>query len=434
MALLFTALLGLSAAILGYFLYDFSSQDFVRETEAVIDVEITHLRSTVEPYDQSQVINYLNKKIAASSGNYYRYEDSSGHLLAGNIETLPENIERITEGILRFSLIQDGVKQNFAAKIHTFDDASRVMVVRNIDGIINSFERWKRLSILIMIFMAIVVMVSFGISHFVVSRINRIAETASDIIATGDLSRRISIDTQWDDLSNLAQVLNDFLDRNEVLIEGIRDISNNIAHDLRTPLTHLRNDIEKLKKQQSDTEPFNKLLGEADHILAIFNSLLRIATLEKGKRNQAFQPLDLSQLLRDVIELYEPVAEEKHLRLQCAHLPSCTLMGDRHLLFQLFANVLDNAIKFSPAQTKIDIALVQSKDTIAVQISDQGPGIPAHEKDRVFRRFFRGDASRSTIGNGLGLSLVKAITDLHQGEIQLGDNAPGLCFVVRLKP
>ncbi len=297
-----------------------------------------------------------------------------------------------------------------------------------------SYAHFQRLSILIMVFMSLVVLVSFVISTFVVSRINTIARTAREIMDTGDLSRRISIDTNWDDLSNLAQVLNGFLARLESLMDGIREVSNNIAHYLRTPLTHLRNQIEELKTKPATDADMDALLAESDRILAIFHSLLRIANIEKTKRHQALEEVNLAALLQDVAELYEPVAEEKNIRLLLQQENRQIIKGDKHLLFQLFANVLSNAIKFSPAGGEVSVSIDADKNGVRILIDDHGPGIHASEKEAVFRRFYRGDASRSTEGNGLGLSLVKAIVDLHQGGIALEDNHPGLRVRVRFQP
>jgi signal transduction histidine kinase len=249
-----------------------------------------------------------------------------------------------------------------------------------------------------------------------------------------DLSRRIAIDTQWDDLSNLAQVLNQFLEQLEVLMTGVREVSNNIAHDLRTPLAGLRSDIESLKGGQVDDQQLDALIAETDKILGIFQSLLRITNIEQGKRTHAFAAVDLRALLQDVIELYEPVAEEKEVTLYAQLVPPLTINGDADLLFQLFANVLDNAVKFSPYGARIEIGAVQERGRVVISIVDHGPGIPDSEKEKVFKHFYRGDASRSTQGNGLGLSLVKAVVQQHQGQIVLEDAEPGLSVKVVLQP
>lgn len=286
----------------------------------------------------------------------------------------------------------------------------------------------RNAGIVVIALMSVVVLVSFIISHFVVSRINTIAQTAREIMDTGDLSQRISIDSQWDDLSNLAQLLNRFLERNEALMDGIREVSNNIAHDLRTPLTHLRNQIEDLKSREITENDREALLAEADHLLAIFNSLLRISNIEKGARHHAFSEVDLHALISDVVEFFEPLAEEKNISIAYSTSSEFITKGDRHLLFQLFANILSNAIKFSPENSEV----VVSANATEVVIADRGTGIADAEKELVFRRFYRSDTSRSSEGNGLGLSLAKAIADLHQGSIVLEDNHPGLRVIIRL--
>lgn len=291
-------------------------------------------------------------------------------------------------------------------------------------------EPSKVAGIIVISLMSIVVLVSFIISRFVVIRINTIAQTARNIIDTGDLSQRIQINTKWDDLSNLAQVLNHFLERNEALMDGVREVSNNIAHDLRTPLTHLRNQIEDMKSRNLKENDMDELLAEADHILAIFNSLLRISNIEKGKSYQAFEEIKLHTLIGDVVELFEPVAEEKNIHIQYKKSSDIHVSGDRHLLFQLFANIISNAIKFSPEGSEVIISATQSE----VIIADRGTGIADAEKELVFRRFYRSDSSRNMEGNGLGLSLVKAIIDLHHGSIALEDNHPGLRVKIRLQP
>lgn len=292
----------------------------------------------------------------------------------------------------------------------------------------------KVFSVIIVFMMLGVVLVSFGISHFVVSRINRIAGTAQNIIDTGDLSERISIDTKWDDLSNLAQVLNGFLAQIESLMSGVREVSNNIAHDLRTPLTALRADIESLKGKNVTDDDLDGLLAESDRILGVFQSLLRIANIEKGKRHQIFREVNLTTVLDDVLDLYEPVAEEKQIRLIKELEGKLVVKGDADLLFQLFANLLDNAIKFSPNASEVHIAAKMDRGEVKIVIKDAGCGIPDDEKDHVFRHFYRGDESRGSEGYGLGLSLVKAVIDKHRGEIVLKNGNPGLEVWITLQP
>ena len=433
MALLFTVLLSISAGILGYFLYDFGRQDFMRETEAAIDAEISMLSSIDLQHPQS-LTSYIQQRTKHDAAVHFRYEDENGRKRAGTIDALPSDVQTIAEGVLRFTIDTPNGKQLLAAKIHTFADGSRMMVARDIQQLVASYDRLRHLSVLIMVLMLAVVLVSFAISYFVVTRINRIANTACSITETGDLSQRISIDSGWDDLSNLSQVLNDFLAQIEGLMTGIREVSNNIAHDLRTPLTGLRSDIESLKGKPVTDEQLDALLAEADRILAVFQSLLRITNIEKGKRHHAFARVNLSTVLNDVIELYEPVAEENNITLRHDIHEGLAVKGDADLLFQLFANVLDNAIKFSPPHSEVLVAAQPGKEMAIITIEDCGPGIADSEKEQVFRHFYRGDASRATPGNGLGLSLVKAVIEQHRGRIVLEDGTPGLHVRINLQP
>ncbi len=274
---------------------------------------------------------------------------------------------------------------------------------------------------LVILLMTMVVVVSFLISHFVVTRTNLIAQTAQEIMETGDFSRRISIQGEWDDLSHMAQVLNLLLERTEQSMQGIRQVADNIAHDLRTPLTRLRNKLEDSGE--------SALVAEADHLLTTFSALLRISNLEVGRRHAAFLPVPLSALLHDVVELYEPLAEEKGVSLTC-ELPlseDVTIEGDRDLLFQMLANLLDNAIKFTPQGGHVAITLLPDE----IRIADTGAGIAAADKPRVFERFYRAENSRQSAGNGLGLSLVAVVAEIHHMAILLENNHTGL--VVRLR-
>lgn len=294
------------------------------------------------------------------------------------------------------------------------------------------FAPYQTLGVAIMAIMAVVVVTSFGISYFVVSRVNHIATTAHEIVATKDLSRRIAVDTAWDDLSNLAQLLNDFLGKMELQMTRVREVSNNIAHDLRTPLSGLRSDIESLRGTTVTDHHLDALIADTDKMMRVFQSLLRITNIEQGKRTHAFSVVDMHALLRDVMELYEPVAEEKHITLVPMLTTNLSLRGDADLLFQLFANLLDNAVKFSPQGAAIEVQALPERERMVVTVTDHGCGIAEAEKENVFRHFYRGDASRSTEGNGLGLSLVKAVVEQHQGQIALEDVKPGLRVRVTL--
>ena len=253
----------------------------------------------------------------------------------------------------------------------------------------------------------------------------------------GDLDRRLPTTTgdrsrSGDEFDRLATNLNIMLDRIEVLVKGLRQVSTDIAHDLRTPLGRLRRTLE-LARDSALVDPksavapvIDQAIEEADALLATFGALLRIAQIEAGASRRGFGPVDLSAVLEAVLEVYAPAAEEKSQNLTRRIPAGIVVLGDRALLTQMLANLVENAIRHSPSDAHIDVALraADNREGPEVAIKDDGPGIPEAERDKVFRRFYRLDASRSAPGNGLGLALVAAAADLHGATIRLFDNPP----------
>jgi len=267
-------------------------------------------------------------------------------------------------------------------------------------------------------------LVMYAIGKFVVDGTNKISATAQAIITTGDLSRRIKIDSRWDDLSYSAATINDLLARIEALMQGVKRVSDNIAHDLRTPLTRIRNDLEALKSN-ADRENLDVVIGEVDQLIRTFNSLLRISRIETEQQRSHFRLVDIGELLDDVCDFYHPLAEDKGIHL-ASDVVSATIHGDRDLLFQAFANVLDNALKFTPDGGLIRVSVDVKEHHCQVNVADSGPGISEEYHAKILQRFFRVDSSRNPEGTGLGLSLVNAVVLLHRGRIEFANNKPGL--------
>lgn len=268
-------------------------------------------------------------------------------------------------------------------------------------------------------------------------RVNAITQTAEAIIA-GDLTRRIESTGAGDEFDRLAGSLNAMLDRIAQLMDNLHQISNDIAHDLRTPLSRLRQSLEHTRAHAATEQDYavavERAIKEADDLLATFSALLRISQVEAGGQRAAFRRVDLSEVIETVYEAYAPDIEESGRALISDVTPALVIVGDRELLVQLFANLIENALRHTPPGTTIRITLQPPHSDefgpVAV-VSDDGPGIPVAERDKVFGRFYRLERSRTTPGNGLGLSMVAAIAALHRAQLRLSDNAPGLCIIIR---
>jgi len=264
-------------------------------------------------------------------------------------------------------------------------------------------------------------------------RIDAIARTCNAIVA-GRFNDRIPLRGSDDELDRLARAINTMLDRIAALLDNLRQVSSDVAHDLRTPLTHLRQRLEHANVKSRTVDDYSAAVSQAiadtDQLLAIFSALLRISQIEAGTRAAAFSEVSLSELLNRIYEMYRPVAEDRGHVLQRDVRDGIKVRGDAELLTQLFVNLIENALRHTPPGTSILIALDTAPGNAVARICDTGPGIAADEREKVFRRFYRVTTSRSTPGNGLGLALVAAIAKLHQAKVELSDNSPGLCVSI----
>jgi signal transduction histidine kinase len=270
----------------------------------------------------------------------------------------------------------------------------------------------------------------------ILKRIDAVRKTAGEIIE-GDLTQRMPFTRRNDEFDRLSLVLNRMLQRLEQSMQGMREVTDNLAHDLRTPLNRLRNRLELTLLKNPDTVDYKKSQQEAiedvDTLINTFNSLLNIAQTESGAKGNHFETVDLSQLMNGLGELYDVVAEEENISFNYQIEDNLEVQGNQQLLAQAFTNLIDNAVKYTPEKGHIDLQANRKDSSVIITISDTGAGIPKEQREHVFKRFVRLDNARTSVGNGLGLSLVKAVMDQHEAEIILGDNQPGLIVEVRLK-
>jgi signal transduction histidine kinase len=270
------------------------------------------------------------------------------------------------------------------------------------------------------------------------ARIEVLSRTAA-AITQGDLRQRLPQRPRRGELELLATTINGMLDQIERLVDGVRHVSNALAHDLRTPMAELRARLEELLRARPPGEAvfegIEAAIAEIDRVISIFNAILRLSEIEAGGRRAGFAAVELVRLLEDLVAFYEPLAEEKGLALTLATAPGPRLVGDRSLLFQAAGNLVDNALKYTPRGGHVALSIaVGAAGAVEIAVADDGPGMRAEERGKAVERFYRGDASRNTPGSGLGLSLVDAVARLHGGVLELADNHPGLRAILRFPP
>jgi signal transduction histidine kinase len=260
-------------------------------------------------------------------------------------------------------------------------------------------------------------------------RVAAIRQTVLEIEA-GDLSRRIPVLDAEDEFTRLNRDINHMLDRIQHLMDGVREVSNAIAHDLRTPLGRIRSLLDEVLRPGTTIEMVSETARAAirgiDELMIVFDKLLQIAEAESGTRRQSFQPIALKEIITGVVELYDATAEAKGIELVIDIDGEPTTLGDRNLLASATANLIDNALKYAGSLATVQVQATQGRNTVSIVVQDDGPGIPPEERSKVITRFYRLDRSRSLPGNGLGLPIVTAISHLHSGIFSLGDAGPGL--------
>jgi len=456
LTLVYLTVFGLFAAfLLGYFALN-TRRLITEQITETVDDEIGGL---VEQFRQGGIVRLATvvDTRARRPGSYlYLVAAFAGEPLAGNVTSLPSGVLDepgwVETTYRRIDEVEQGQQTQTSgsrprghlalARVSQLPGGFRLLVGRNLDErerlyrIVVSAGRW---SILIVIVLGLAG--GFVVSRRVLRRVDAMTETTRTIMH-GDLGGRLPVAGSGDELDRLAENLNAMLDRIEALMVGLKEVSDNIAHDLKTPLTRLRNRAEQaLRAAHNETDYRAALEGtieESDGLIRTFNALLMIARAESGQARENMTEFDAAGIAQDICELYEPLAEEKGMTLKVEADAPAPVKGNRELISQAVANLVDNAIKYSePAavngvKPEILLSAAGEGDRILLTVADHGPGIPEADRARVVERFVRLESSRSEPGSGLGLSLAAAVARLHGGELILGDNQPGLKSTIAL--
>ena len=435
LTLVYMVLFALSVGAVSLFIYWSTLGYLERQTSATIEAEIDGLYEQFERRGLAGLADIINERVQrdAERRSVYLLADAIGRPLAGNVPYWPSTLDVSAEWVDFTKREEGGVETPVRAALLRVGPGFRLLVGRDIRELADIRRELRRASVYGVTLTLVLALI--GGLLMALSAQRRLAElnrTARQIIA-GDLSRRAAVTGSKDEHDELAININAMLDQIENLLAGMRHVGDSVAHDLRGPLTRLRNRLETVATAaEPRREDLTECVQQLDQVLETFNALLRIARVESGAYRSAFTAVDLGAIVRDVCELYQAAADEQRVALRCEHETSVEVFGDRELLAQALTNLLDNAVKYTPAGGTVRVRLTRSGDTALLRVADSGPGIAEADRNRVLQRFTRLDQARSQPGNGLGLALVNAVTLQHHGRLTLGDNAPGLIVTLEV--
>ncbi len=435
-----------AVSLLGYFALN-TRRLITEQITSTVNSEISGLRAAYMQGGMRRLVIVVELRARRPGSSLYLVTTPSGEGLAGNVGSLEPGVfdhPGWLETSYRRIEAPEEAEHRALVQVVQLPDGFHLLVGRDLEererlyGIIANAGRWS---------FALVVVLGlaggFFVSRRVLNRIDAMTEK-SQLIMAGDLSGRLPVAGTGDELDRLADNVNAMLERIEALMHGLKEVSDNIAHDLKTPLTRLRNRCEQaLRGAKSDVDyraALESTIAESDELIRTFDGLLMIARAESGHARDNMSEFDAAEIARDVGELYEPLADEKGLALKVDAPAAAPVRGNRELVSQALANLVDNAIKYAGPQNgringeaaEIVVGAGTDGERITLTVADRGPGIPAADRGRVVERFVRLEQSRSEPGSGLGLSLASAVARLHGGELKLEDNHPGLKSIIAL--
>jgi signal transduction histidine kinase len=412
---IFVTIFAVAAAILAVSVVVIMDEEFRDQIVQFAGADIAAIQAGYDSDGEREAREVIQQRMTALGASDFFLLERDGARLAGNLPPMTPRTGTLTlRGTRRGHPIL-GVGRLLAPGLYAFSgsDLNHVMLARR-----------QILRVMIWIFAGAVVLGIGGgliVSRGFLSRTDAIARTCRAIMA-GNLATRVPVRGTHDELDRLSQTINAMLDRIAGLMENVRQVTNDIAHDLRTPVTHLRHRLEHARLHATGPADYDKALEAAlatsDEILALFAALLRIAQIEGGARRAGFAMVDLREVLSHLRDMFGPVADDTRHTLVLSLAGAAPIRGDRELLVQLFSNLIENAIVHTPPGTHIEIALQREENSALVTIRDDGPGVPEEEHAKLFQPLYRREASRSQPGHGLGLALVQAIADLHEAKIE----------------
>jgi signal transduction histidine kinase len=434
-----------AASLLGYFALN-TRRLITEQITQTVNSEISGLREQYNNGGIRRLVILVDLRSRRPGSSLYLVTTATGEGLAGNVGSLEPGVldhPGWLETNYRRLEAPEGSEHRALVQVVQLPGGFRLLVGRDLDererlfGIIANAAQWSLALVVVLGLVA-----GFFVSRRVLNRVDAMTEKAQ-IIMAGDLGGRLPVAGTGDELDRLADHLNAMLERIEALMRGLKEVSDNIAHDLKTPLTRLRNRCEHVLRGPARDSDYRGALestiAESDELIRTFDALLMIARAESGQARDNMTEFDASEIARDVGELYEPLADEKGLALKVEASSAAPVRGNRELVSQALANLVDNAIKYAGPDgkmngepTEIIVKAGNNGERITLSVADRGPGIPESDRGRVVERFVRLEQSRSQPGSGLGLSLASAVARLHGGELRLEDNHPGLKSIIDL--